>query len=269
MKTPDDIKFNYIYDNSHAHINFIDRLVHCYKQNIYAFGISSQTGKNDNFAQMREAMSIVVGDDNEIIHLGLYTGRGAPLVQGGKDFHADGFIGSNKNNSCPIILIRSKKNDQTTHFIWHLDYQHVVPESKGEIKQHLPVYFNEVSQKYPALSMQEIFEDKNAEILVTNKALLSKDKFKCAVQPNMLPLPTDLNICSSGLESSIRSYSIAYFPYKDFLLLSGEGPGGENYFWAMNDPFGPEKNGFVLSCVKILLILLKAMLMQLKSLSVT
>lgn len=242
MKTPGDIKLNLINaGGDYQHVNYINKLADCYKNIALAYGIARETEKDDNCAQMRQAMSMRVGDRGNLLHIALYTDVGAPLITGGDSFIVDAFIGSNKNNACPIILIRNRNNDKTSYFIWHLDYSRISDELSGEVKQYLPTYFNELNNKFPDVSMQHIFDDKNSDILVTNQRLLSQARLNCAATANILPLPEGLCIKSWGVEGSVRSYSMAYFPRKDFLLLSGEGGGGVNYFWAMKDPFSAEK----------------------------
>lgn len=246
MKTPEDIGLIFLNQGGdYRHVNYINRLADCYSNKRLALGIERVSGKDDNCAQMSQAMSISLDKDSQLFHLALYTNNGAPLYRATDGFF-DAFIGSNKNNACPIIFIRNqdKNNGLTRYFIWHLDYYHIDhknKEIKAEIQNYLPQFFQKLNDAYPDLSMSHIFQDKDSDILVTNEILLSKEVFNCAATPKILPLPKDLVIISHGLDSSIRSFSIAYFPRKDFLLLSGEGEGGVNYFWAMKNPFSEDK----------------------------
>jgi hypothetical protein len=87
-----------------------------------------------------------------------------------------------------------------------------------------------------------LFDDPDAEFLVTNNSLLSRDVLGVDGSIHLLDLPSGLTIVSSGFESSVRSYSVSYFfeGNEDKLILSGEHNGFDS-FWEMSNPFTSER----------------------------
>jgi hypothetical protein len=229
---------------SQEHVNYIHDFIAAF-QSPYTVGVSKAgegtANKEEDFAQMRSLMSLVVNDNASLQHIACYTNTGAPITVDGPA--ADYYIGANKLNACPLIFMRKQETGKIKYLMWHLDFDTLVnPQHENtEIKSFLPKFFVEVADTYPQLSMRDMFTDSNTEILVTDQRLLSQQKFHCGAQASLFKLPNDLRIVSQGLDSSIRSYSIAYFPLNDVMLLCGHDAASNTpHFWAMKAPFSGE-----------------------------
>lgn len=237
-----------------VHTNYIQKLT---ELNIgKTAGLSRLKGQAcEEFADMRQCMGLTLNTDGTIRQLATYTNVGAPVI---KDINiiADFFIGSNKHNACPLILMRNidTSKQRTAYFMWHLSYSDLMSDRPQEVKTYLPEYFEKVEKAFPNFSIQSIFADPNTDVLVTHRDLLSTDRLAIGSSAQYFRLPPDLNIVSSGLESSIRSYSIAYFPQNDLLLLSGEPYGAkEDHFWVQIDPFSRQNDWIKLSsCAQLI-----------------
>lgn len=226
---------------SSNHVNYIANLVQAFGSKL-TVGVSKAKGKEENndedYAQMDRVMSLVLNEDASLDHIASYTNLGAPI--GVKGPAADYYIGANKLNACPLIFIRKVENNQYKYLMWHLSYNHLVNpmDQSTEAKSFLPVFFNGVADAYPQFSMRDMFTSDEAEILVTNQQLLSQEKFHTASNASLFRLPSDLKIVSSGLEGQIRSYSVAYFPVNDIMLLCGYDIDSDlAHFWSMKGPF--------------------------------
>ncbi|MFA6302030.1 MAG: hypothetical protein WC627_02715 [Legionella sp.] len=239
-----NFKFEYV-GGFREHTNHIAKLTALNKGLTVGIGRLLNKHTDEEFAQMSQAMGIVLRPNGSLKQVATYTETGVPLVDGYPE-RCDYFIGSNKHNACPLIFIRNKNEKTTTLFMWHLAYEDLMMQPYKEVQKYLPRYFNEIenNSNYQKFHIKSILSDPKSEILVTHQALLSGARLNCGAQAQLFALPEDLRIVSSGLEGSIRSYSIAYFPKNDLLLLSGEAGDDQSHFWVMQDPFS-RKNSWV------------------------
>jgi hypothetical protein len=210
-----------------------------YAKKLKKFGVADLLSKanHENHASMGE----IIGFDLTKKFAALYTNQGAPIATLDKPIEQHIYISSNKHNACPFVLARS--NDK--RLMWHIGYMDMQASlDQGRSMRHLfPRYFTEVDRQYQEYSLMSVFDDPAAEFLVTNPNLLSKEVLGVQGSIKLLQLPTGLTIQSSGLESSVRSYSVAYFFEKDdtdTLVLSGETDRTDS-FWKMSQPFCNER----------------------------
>lgn len=230
------LKFE-LFGGEYRHTNYIAELTKLNHGTTAGLGRLHAKNTDEEFAQMSQAMSMVLNSDGSCKQLATYTNIGLPLAERSPK-GLDYFIGSNKHNACPLIFIRNKKNQTTTLFMWHLAYADLERKPHQEVQQYLPSYFTiiENDSNYKQFHIKSILSDPASEILVTDSSLIAPGRFNCRANAKMLKLPESLEIVSSGVEGLIRSYSIAYFPKNDLLVLSGDAE-GQSYFWVMQDPF--------------------------------
>jgi len=219
-----------IFGGINEHVNYAMN----YAKKCKKYGIADMTGKNknENYAEERQMIGLDVLENFMV----LYTNIGAPIATlFSESVKTLGYISSNKHNACPLVICRSK----TRHLLWHISYKEMIEvlEKNQSMRILFPQFLNEVQIKYPQFSLMSLFDDPATEFLVTNKRLLEKNVLGVKGTIKILHLPS-INIISSGLEGSIRSYSVSYFFDNDdtILILSGEGSEG-NSLWSMKNPF--------------------------------
>jgi hypothetical protein len=192
------------------HINYIAKIA---KEMKY-FTIGDETGKpGDSFASMG---SIMYMNDNIMAS---FTNSGCPIVTHN---NPNIVIGSNKNNACPILIIKDANKNT---LIWHIAYSDSKEcKSLNELMSRLPVYFEKTIQTFSNEELThpiEMFKNKKNKFYTTNENIYNLCN-NANYDISFLELPEGLEIVSSGLESSIRSYSIGIFrnKEKESLLLS-------------------------------------------------
>lgn len=195
-------------------------------------------------AKEREATAMVCEENGNLRHLSLHhNDNNALLLNVGADraLAEKVFLCSDKHNACPLILIRNKQAGEQATIMWHLSYSDLNPPhgTAQNMITHLPKHLREKSL-INFQSLRDAFTNPNAEILVTNHALLNQEVLAAAGQRKMLTLPSDLHLVSSVIEGQIRSYSANYFPVEDKLILAGDDVNDEPYLWLMNEPFSSE-----------------------------
>jgi hypothetical protein len=238
--------------------NYIALLVQAMQQPS-TLGISAITGEKNisDYATMDEVMFISLSPTDTLNKFSKYTNTSAHI---GKDSRKlDYYFGAEKVNKCPLILARKKTPEGTHYLIWHLDYMHTdslarPQEAIKEIKSFLPRQFKEGDAEE-----KKMFSDQDVDIMVTDSRLLSSEIFNCVSRQQALELPDGLRIVGSGLEGSIRSYDIAYFPFNDILVISGYNKDNIPYFWAMKDPFSGQQKWQELRSCELVLQIAKAL----------
>jgi hypothetical protein len=183
----------------------------------------------DSFASMGDMMYM------SNTYIAGFTGHGAPVVSAPIKRKC---IGANKLNACLCIIVRCADGI----FVWHLRYTDAVEcNTFDELLLKIPAFLQIFHDQQKGHSPKNRLMDMNAVFYVSTRMIcdtVSTKIFNIIAATGrsviMLPLPDDLVIVSSGLESSIRSYSIGVCRDgpKEFLIISGESRNtGKNELW--------------------------------------
>jgi len=165
--------------------------------------------QGDSFASERGLMYM---DNNTFAS---FTSSGAAVCE----CKSKKVIGSNKNNACPFIIF--KHEDQI--IIWHVSYSDVLDvKTIDELFAKLPWYIKLYEDGPHNISVTDLIFNKSATSYTTSEKL-HKMFISAGYNISLMSLPNGLEIVSSGLESSIRSYSIGIFRDVDAdrMVLSG------------------------------------------------
>jgi hypothetical protein len=189
-----------------GHINIVSEIA----EKLGYYRIEDGTNKpGDSFANQGALMYM----DNRFI--ASFTNSGAAVC----NCEFKKVIGSNKNNACPFIIF--KYGSQV--IIWHVSYSDVLDvKTLDELFANLPRYIKLYEEGPHIISVTKLIYNKSATVYTTSEKL--HNMFVSAgYNSSVLELPSGLEIVSSGLESSIRSYSIGIFRDADAdrIVLSG------------------------------------------------
>jgi hypothetical protein len=116
-------------------------------------------------------------------------------------------IGSNKNNACPFVIFKHGYKV----IIWHVSYSDVLDvKTLDELFAKLPWYIKLYEDGPHNIYVTDLIYNKSATLYTTSEKL-HKMFISARYNMSLMNLPDGLEIVSSGLESSIRSYSIGIF----------------------------------------------------------
>ena len=141
---------------------------------------------HENYASMRD----LIGFDSNAGYVALYTSIGAPIsIYKDAPIKNVVYLSSNKHNACPLVIARCRGK----YVLWHIAFSDMVNLLKADksMRDVFPKFLLEVQKQVPEYSLMSVFDDSDAEFLVTNTELMSQEALGVKGKIGRLDLPAD------------------------------------------------------------------------------